>query len=117
MEIYLGPRQVGKTHTLGGWLRQGPTHPSPEENTRVLIVSSTSDAERLRAQYPDVAPERITTLAHAMKTEYVNPVFAVDDLDLVLRAVLGGPVKVASGSVGGGPVVIHLLPVPKEGQQ
>lgn len=88
MRIYNMPRQSGKTTLLINWLTLDENH--------ILIVHSTEEASRLRRDYEEVADQIVTVtfvVGGGLRGRR-NIVVAIDNLDLILPALLGWPNRI-----------------------
>lgn len=86
MMVWPSRRQSGKTTYMLGWLR---THP-----TGVLIVHSTHEAWRLERKNPDLTGRFFTPgmAADGALRGRKDLIIGIDNLDLVLPYLFGGPI-------------------------
>lgn len=99
MKIYEAGRQTGKTTQLVNWLRTNPDG--------VLIVHTAIERDRVIKEFTflNLNPNRVVTLNHVLsgriRGKYPRPIFAVDNLDLILPMILGGTVGPVTMTPGG----------------
>jgi hypothetical protein len=90
MKIIARPRQGGKTYEMVQWLK--------EADQRVLIVSSAREAQFIRETY-HLGHRQVVTVG-LMRPELLarghTMAFGIDNLDMVLYALLGRTPVMAS---------------------
>ena len=105
IEFVAGGRQTGKTKRLLEWMKA-----APEGERRVIICHSRARAVDLRRECqnkgipveewqfcgPDEPRDRKGAWNDRMRRGLGRVVFGVDDLDLILGGLIGGPVGIAA---------------------
>lgn len=89
MRYVITPRQGGKTAALLSWMRVS--------DDRVMLCHSEPEADRLRAENKDIAPDRFTTIhsVHRLLGRRVR--LAIDNAEVVLQQLLSPhPIDVIS---------------------
>jgi hypothetical protein len=102
MRAVVLPRMGGKTERMLQWL--------VSDQRNVLIVYSDRERQRLvrlftqRGEYPSEIDRIVaisTILRGATRGKWREPVYGIDELDLVLAQVVSGPVEIVSFTGGG----------------
>lgn len=99
MRIYEAGRGTGKTTQLVNWLRFNPDG--------VLIVHSEMEKNRIIEEYTWISlnSDRVVTISQVLngrlRGRHPRPTFAVDNLDLILPMIIGGPVGPITMTPGG----------------
>ena len=104
MIVYTDGRQTGRTRTLAVWLIGGESVPGWPGWSRILVVHTEAEAQRILTDYPDVqaALRRVFRpalgklvitrgeLAHVRRVMDPTVELAVDNADWIIRDALLG---------------------------
>jgi hypothetical protein len=91
MQIYVLPRQAGKTHRLVEWVLAGEKTDAYPGWSRILLVHSVEECNRLRRHYPALDFHQVFSVSEWQRTRFgtIDMEIGLDNADMVLAALLG----------------------------
>jgi hypothetical protein len=106
VKIFVTPRKAGKTHRLIEWVKQGSKTSQYPGWTRIILVHSLREAERLRGSH---SPYGLDYRQVFSVEEYRNkarfghqPIeIGVDNIEIILSSFLGGYDQLKVGTLNG----------------